>query len=1010
MKKATITTTILALALLLIGCKNEEITPEYNGDQMVSFRINNNTVTRLLGASQPAETVIFNSGDLYLVSAGGTIVRHFTISGNPTNVNANGNNIYIEDLRGAGVTIGEVPGQIRYVYIVGNTTMSPATNISQVRDRLLPVSSQVQQANGDNIVNLWGRAPLRRMPGVPQPQANGRFLYEAHDGTIPAGGMTLRPTVARVELTRFQGIGQIASFTVDGIFIDRFYRQAQVSGVTPAAQFLTRENVLPATARAAYFAIPTVNEYAADTGRAIHDIVGLNSDNRIVQAPNNQVWGYNLFSQGWGDTFSEMTPGIVVRLSNVVLVCNTPVPGVQFITIRGFRDYDPPHAPRPGIQAGNVYRINTVAFDLENLSPYPYQNPIDANVTVILAEWNGVNVSIPGFHQPSPLGREIDCDESWTFTLDPAFCGNCNPGTHTITYLWQQSTDRITWVAADTQNSANNLASGHFTTANLTETTYFRRLATCGCNPRTIGTHPARLEVDCPVGPFLTVTPYAIYIPQMGAPAQTVTVSSNLPTWAVTVVNGTGGAVITSPSWLVLSPSSPTGADNGTFTVNSTGSNTDVAARVATLRVKGECDNGVEFIEYVIVVQPGVGPGSGGPLQSPFVGAFWRNDQEGERLIRIPHGSGWTAIASHDWIMLDTEESADENVWNLPDQPQPANMSLDVNDLLHRLPATAGGIVRGNGEIYFRIGMRSRLPQGAMPRYGQGILTHNNNRYSHIIWIRQGEIADYLMEDVGDGARPYAVRFSPFNLTGASFGVVGYRGGIPAAYPSRAGAFWTWAGLTSVPPTAFAPIGGFGLSIIPTNLSWFNALSAVHESCPPGYRRPDTDNEFRQSLISNLTPHVATNAQILATNMTWGYYADGWFDRHGRTAAPAGGLFQVRPASSTVHGTGTQVAQNVAYIGRLFFNPRTNASLFFPATGTFRGGDNQGDLAHPAMGATYWGGQPAEASVNSPHAIGLAIHMAANPAVAISMVEIGTTGLQGDPRRGGNPIRCVRIP
>ena len=60
------------------------------------------------------------------------------------------------------------------------------------------------------------------------------------------------------------------------------------------------------------------------------------------------------------------------------------MPDPQFLTIRGFSN-------RPnGIRAGNVYQVDTVRFDLGNLTTVPYQRPIDVNVTVALAHWNEV--------------------------------------------------------------------------------------------------------------------------------------------------------------------------------------------------------------------------------------------------------------------------------------------------------------------------------------------------------------------------------------------------------------------------------------------------------------------------------------------------------------------------------------------------------------------------------------------------------------------------------------------
>ena len=277
------------------------------------FRISNDNIsTRRLGNPQGETEITFNRGDLYLVTTNGMIMRQFSIG--PIDDIPN-NQICINMLRTTGVQIDAVPGTVTHVYIVGNTSGNPTapaaigTNISAVRERLLHLFSQY---NTDDV-NLWASVPLRQVPNVSQPQANGHFLYEAFDGSViengtPVGGMTLRPTVARVELNEFEGIGQIASFTIDAIFIDRYFRQAQANGVTSATQLISRE-FEPQDTRASFFAVPPVDDYATDGNNALHDILEITSNaNRIVASPSGQVWAYNLFAVSGAGNHSQM-PG-----------------------------------------------------------------------------------------------------------------------------------------------------------------------------------------------------------------------------------------------------------------------------------------------------------------------------------------------------------------------------------------------------------------------------------------------------------------------------------------------------------------------------------------------------------------------------------------------------------------------------------------------------------------------------------------------------------------------------
>ena len=502
MKKIFSLSTIFALALLFTSCQSEEVTyNEYGEVRSVSIQFSENgTTTRLLGDPQLETPAEFNSGDLYFTTIGGTIIRHFTISGSPTTANAGGNNINVTELRTTGVQIDEVPGHIRYVYIVGNTTGNPTApavignNISTVRTRTIHVFDQYDTDN----VNLWGSAPLIDTGTLSN---NGRQLFVARDGYVRdnnnniINGMLLRPTVARIELREFEGIGQIASFTIDAIFIDRYFRYAQVGGA--GVQLISRE-FTPEATRASYFAInPLVGDYLLDTNNAIHDIVnetGNAGNNRLVTS-GAQVWGYNIFAGN-----NTQMPGIVIRLSTVTLTSGDVLTN-QFLTIRGFRNPanhpTAPNATRPGIQAGNVYQVSRVQFDLEHLAPVPYATPFEAEVDITLAVWNNIRVVPPGFRQPAPLSRKMSwCVQTLadrTIQLGPAICGDCTHPSTNIQYRWQRSSNGINW-----QYQPNSVWSNdnlNFVFEPLENTVFFRRVAVCGCGNRNYSV-PARVQID----------------------------------------------------------------------------------------------------------------------------------------------------------------------------------------------------------------------------------------------------------------------------------------------------------------------------------------------------------------------------------------------------------------------------------------------------------------------------------------------------------------------------------
>jgi hypothetical protein len=147
-------------------------------------------------------------------------------------------------------------------------------------------------------------------------------------------------------------------------------------------------------------------------------------------------------------------------------------------------------------------------------------------------------------------------------------------------------------------------------------------------------------------------------------------------------------------------------------------------------------------------------------------------------------------------------------------------------------------------------------------------------------------------------------------------------------------------------------------------------LSATFNSSPVGYAYPNdgstsTDvpesanpptassnnvrnSEIRQSLWLNPQSNRGVNN---IENFVSGYYADGFFDRRQIVASTVG------EANSVV----STHNNSVAYRGGLFYNPATNASLFFPMQG-YRGATVDGSLGVPlrsVLGVTgqngrYW--------------------------------------------------------
>ena len=449
-------------------------------------------------------------------------------------------------------------------------------------------------------------------------------------------------------------------------------------------------------------------------------------------------------------------------------------------------------------------------------------------------------------------------------------------------------------------------------------------------------------------------------------------------------------------SWLTVSPMN-TGAANvlGTstpVTLTTTANNTGLIREASFVATAGnlrktiivrQLPTAIDVIDNMPV--------------TPWVGAFWKSDQTGERLIRIvrPTTGTLTAIDGDwaayvldgaDWIVLDTLKSKDNNLWTAGVEPDMngndfgfdnthnvSGSAINIDGIMH---ATAGS------EIYFRIGLKNSIAVGSH-RYAVVLLAAKNNTVLQRIWIRQGEDADYLMrpEDNGVGGpwgspepRPEAVKFSPYNLTAPTTGTwnSGVHGvqlgnannvgplGVFTEYPSQSGAFFQWKNTVAdtdnraryawdpYTTSALSPSWTFDSNI---GSDFWDVLAANHETCPAGYRRPNdgtisatstgfvVGSEMRQSLWIN--PIDGGNSPSSA-NSVWGYYADGFFDRR-----------QIVSSLNNVANSAVSTANRyAAYIGRLMYNPVTYAHLFFPASGLRQ--SFSGDFADMGREGNYW--------------------------------------------------------
>jgi hypothetical protein len=388
------------------------------------------------------------------------------------------------------------------------------------------------------------------------------------------------------------------------------------------------------------------------------------------------------------------------------------------------------------------------------------------------------------------------------------------------------------------------------------------------------------------------------------------------------------------------------------------------------------------------------------PAPNTYVGAFWRNDQTGERIIRIPYvweiGGAWRAIAMDPWIVLSTTPSADRGITYTSNE-SPADMN--VSDAIYRVTDGSGsvsGYLQTDGYIYFRIGLTGTNPNPksadyrdrngnacSPPRYGRILLQYGNNTKSQYIYIRQGEAADKI-------TNPFAIYYTVYNLMDpgvktdpnyerrdftrySEHGSVGPNAGVWTDYPSQTGSLFHFSTTNdgAIHPTK--PGSGISISGWPKD-----DKTLPQNRCPQGYYIPTWNH------VSVGAAQIFPNEGLASNeNTLWGYYADGFFDRR----------LIINDAVSRNNAL-------VAYIGKLFINSYSPySSVFYPASGSRH--TNSGALLENSGGSTaglgragyYWSSTPMSNNTRN----GYAMYVAG--------AKVGASNYYD---RWGISLRCVR--
>ena len=357
--------------------------------------------------------------------------------------------------------------------------------------------------------------------------------------------------------------------------------------------------------------------------------------------------------------------------------------------------------------------------------------------------------------------------------------------------------------------------------------------------------------------------------------------------------------------------------DEGTFLANQQGLHT-----MFRLILSAENKDGTNVLQREIKVntsQYGVRFEANQWNGYTYVGAFFREDEVGERIItaQLPRRQGnnigsWEIEVDapyKDQIILSTTPSFDPYA-GTDDPGSPETYPVRPNEYKQEEVDNDGTKIKGNGRVYFRVGWRGVNPNSGAaktktPRYATVTVTYsladteageNVWRPTYKFYIRQGEAADYIMTPqttIASGtlagvSRTSASKFSPFNLTDSRFKsnpTVNYYQTLKTQgdfvdYPTQAGAFYQWGqplnngydayyrrAYNPVLPSVYSSPSGYwkneNWNVIPI---WSSPASTAQtgyeylykdefEVCPPGYHLP-SDGFDNQISYNGLYPNL----------------------------------------------------------------------------------------------------------------------------------------------------------
>lgn len=361
--------TIAAIVFTFVSCSQDNSGTK---DETINLtvRITNTSISgRAVEAPGTAVAATLTDGWIFLVSSTtGNVVRSVELNVGEA----------LQSGAGTGQIVTGVPSNAR-IYIVGNLPGAYPGNYDAIKN--LATLSAIQ----NYVLNTEGQDG-RGHTGVTLANESGNAIPINHvsGATTASVSVNLSPLVGRLELVSAVAVDYttgaaavnpnrtytITGFTVTGVFADNYYEEFTLAGVGD-------ELFSQGTEFKQFDGIGDEDSWGAVAGTAIPG--------------NDNVWAYNL------PAMTGNMPRLILRLENISASWSDSggsgtvnfAGQIRFVTVVSYRHNNVSGAAITAFERGNIYRINGVQFNINNLSFTP--NPSeDVTVTtdVDVLDWN----------------------------------------------------------------------------------------------------------------------------------------------------------------------------------------------------------------------------------------------------------------------------------------------------------------------------------------------------------------------------------------------------------------------------------------------------------------------------------------------------------------------------------------------------------------------------------------------------------------------------------------------